>query len=86
MQVRIRLRSIGCHHFGNHQAEQADARHRNAGATGLQKGVWIVGVPFDGPLQDAPGRINPVDVRAQRRLILELPGKELGRHLQPAPQ
>lgn len=83
VQIGIRGGCIGHHHPPKNQTEQANTRHHDARTAGLHQRVRIGGMPFDGPLEHAPGQIDPVEVRPERRVIQELPGIELRRRLQP---
>ena len=86
MQILIRLGRVGPHHLGHCQADEAHTRDKDAEAACAQEGVRELVEPFAGPLKDAPGRIDLVQVSAEHRWVVEVVREELGGRLQPAAQ
>ena len=86
VQVLVRLRGVGRDDFRHGHAQQAHGRNQDAHAAGLHDLVRVLAVPLVCPVQDRPGGVHVLHVRAKGGVIGERMGEELCRGLEAADQ
>ena len=71
-------------HPGYQQPDQSDARDADAHAARLHQRIRILPAPSGSPADDGPWRIDLAGMPAQRAMVMEGVGKELGGRLEAA--